>query len=93
MTLFRNFAIIALSLFSLIWTDKPVPGMLLAGAALALALGALPRPRAFEVVLIVFSAIVMQAYNYVQFEYWRNLIIGLVVRINPEITDLSQLFG
>lgn len=93
MTLLRNFTVITLSLFSLLWTDKPVPGMLLACAALALALRALPELTRFEIALLVFSAIVLQAYNFVQFEYWKNLIIGLTVHINPEITDLSQLFG
>jgi hypothetical protein len=91
--LLRNITVITLSLFSLVWTDKPVPGMLLACAALALALRALPKLTSFEIVTLVMSAIVLQVYNFVQFEYWRNLVIALTVQLNPEITDLSQLLG
>lgn len=89
----RNISALALSLFALLWTDDIVPGLIIACAALALSFRAARQPRIFEILLIVWCTMVVQTYAYVSVEFWRNLLIGLMVRLNTDVTDLSQPIG
>lgn len=87
----RNISALALSLFALLWTDNIVPGMLIACAALALSFRAARQPSIVDIMLIAWCALVVQSYTYVNVEFWRNLVIGLMARLNTDGTALSQL--
>lgn len=81
-SILRGITAIGAAAFALLWTDQVVPGILLASAAFALSLPGLRQPRPFDIAVLVFCALTLQAYTFVHFEYWRTLILGLAVRLN-----------
>lgn len=82
---------LCVSILALFWLENVLIGLLLATMALALAIPHRLRPAPAEIVVLVWSSLVMMTYSFAHLELWRRLLIALVLR--TEETSYSLLLG